>query len=199
MATYYSVVRQLRWRIFLPALFVSVALLLYANGDMHGWLMAWYLLDWVVILVVLRLVHRPEQVERHVQKLWERTPPVEAGTDRIGQELRRLSRDPRLCWMSLELDPGGDLLVATNVAGRSVRHRFRTAEECPHCVLESMLREFVAVDPVDEIEFYRTETSAGMGCAAYVYFDQRAGVRMDITHDGRNSPLAAAGCTIHAR
>jgi hypothetical protein len=100
--------------------------------------------------------------------------------------------------LSLELDAGGDLLVSANESGRSALRRFRAAGECPHCVVESTLRTFVTREPVDEIGFYRAETAAGAGCAAYIYFEQ-PNVRMDITPSGSAPPPAGAGCAVHSR
>ncbi|MGW2725573.1 hypothetical protein [Streptomyces sp. NPDC001492] len=199
LATYYGMARQRRWRILVPALYALTGVLLYANDDMHGWRMAWYLADLVAMLLILRFLNSPERVDRLVEKIWALTPPVESDRTGVEQELHRLSDEPRLRWMCLELDTGGDLLVTTNLNGKSSRRRFRVAEECPHCLLEALLASFVAVEPVEHIEFYRTGTSQGEGYAAYVHFDRpAAGVRIDVAQTNRMVALPAGDCSVHA-
>ncbi|MGW3121087.1 hypothetical protein ACWDBW_28725 [Streptomyces sp. NPDC001107] len=199
LATYYGVARQRRWRILVSALYALVGVLLYANDDMHGWRMAWYLVDLVAMLLILRFLNSPERVDRLVERIWALTPPEESDRTGVEQELHRLSDEPRLRWMCLELDTGGDLLVTTNLNGRSARRRFRVTEECPHCLLEGLLASFVAVEPVAEIEFYRTGTSQGEGYAAYVHFDRStAGVRIDVAQTSRMVALPVGDCSVHA-
>ncbi|WP_406404886.1 hypothetical protein OH805_37550 [Streptomyces sp. NBC_00879] len=199
LAAHYGIVREMRWRIFVPVLLALIGVLFYVDGDLPVWGVVWYNADLVAILVMQRILHRPELVDRRMEKIWATMSPVEPGKEKVERDLQALSGEPGMCWICLELDDDGDLLVAAKVNRRSVPGRFRIAGECPHCVLESLLASFTAVELVDQIEFYRTETSADQGCAAYVYFDRSAGtVRIDIAHSGRLAAEEAEGCTVHA-
>ena len=199
LATYYGIVRGMRWRIFVPVMLALIGVLFFVDDDLPVWLVVWYNADLIAILVMQRVLHRPGPVDRRMEKIWATMPPVEAGKEKVERDLQTLSREPGLRWICLDLDEDGDLLVAAQANRRSIQGRFRIAGECPHCVLESLLASFTAVELVDQIAFYRTETSADRGCAAYIYFDRSAGtVRTDVAHSGRLAADETEGCTVHA-
>ncbi|WP_405803590.1 hypothetical protein OG729_00835 [Streptomyces sp. NBC_00210] len=202
VVTYFAVAQQWRGRVLLPSVFVLLGVLLYAGGDMHGWRMEWYLVDWLLVLSIQRALHSPTLAPYYEAKLWDRIPRVEADRKQIAQHLHGWLNDPRLTHpgMTLKLDLSGDLLVAVKLNGRWGRRRYTALDGCPHCVLESLIKGLAKEEPVEVFEEYRTGLSRREGCSVDIYYTGSSsyGIVMQVFDANRPPPPAGAGCALHA-